>query len=104
MTAFDHNFKSQGQLLNYCPKGVNHSQNNSTVIFSKFWDIPTVFFVIILKIDHKVLKVKYHQKMQTEMQRALILIRLFLFRPALLAQKNCKVAAGCGSYHKLTVL
>ena len=36
--------------------------------------------------------------MQTEMQTALILIRLFLFRPALFAQKNCKVAAGCGSY------
>ena len=42
--------------------------------------------------------------MQTEMQTALILIRLFLFRPALLAQKNCKVAAGCGSYDKLSDL
>ena len=40
----------------------------------------------------------YHQKMQTEMQTALILIRLFLFRPVLFAQKNCKVAAGCGRY------
>ena len=38
--------------------------------------------------------------MQTEMQTALILIRLFLFRQALLAQKSCKVAAGCGSYDK----
>ena len=36
--------------------------------------------------------------MQTEMQTALILIRLFLFRPVLFAQKNCKVEAGCGSY------
>ena len=36
--------------------------------------------------------------MQTEMQTALILIRLFLFRPVLFAQKNCKVAAGCRSY------
>ena len=36
--------------------------------------------------------------MQTEMQTALILIRLFLFRPVLFAQKNCKVAAGCGNY------
>ena len=34
--------------------------------------------------------------MQTVMQTALILIRLFLFRPALYAQTNCKVAAGCG--------
>ena len=42
--------------------------------------------------------------MQTEMQTALILIILFLFRPALLAQKNCKVAAGCGSYDKLSDL
>ena len=42
--------------------------------------------------------------MQTEMQTALILIRLFLFRPALLAQKNCKVAAGCDSYDKLSDL
>ena len=32
--------------------------------------------------------------MQTKMQTALILIRLFLFRPALFAQKNCKVVAG----------
>ena len=32
------------------------------------------------------------------MQTALILIKLFLFWPALLAQKNCKVAAGCRSY------
>ena len=44
----------------------------------------------------------YHQKMQTEMQTAFILIRLFLFRPALLDQKNCKVAVGCGSYDKLS--
>ena len=36
-----------------------------------------MFFVIILKFDHKVLKV---------------------------VQKNCKVAAGCGSYHKLSDL
>ena len=34
--------------------------------------------------------------MQTEMQTTLILIRLFLFRPALLAQKSCKEAAGYG--------
>ena len=34
--------------------------------------------------------------MQTEMQTAFILIRLFLFRPVLFAQKNCKVAAGYG--------
>ena len=47
----------------------------------------------------------YHQKMQTEMQTALILIRLLLFRPALLAQKkNYKVAAGCGSHGKLSDL
>ena len=36
--------------------------------------------------------------MQTEMQTALIPIRLFLFRPVLFAQKNYKVAGGCGSY------
>ena len=42
--------------------------------------------------------------MQTEMQTALILNRLFLFRPALFAQKNCKVAAGCGSRGKLSEL
>ena len=36
--------------------------------------------------------------MQTEMQTALILIRPFLFRPVLFAQKNCKVAAGYGGY------
>ena len=42
--------------------------------------------------------------MQTEMQTALIQIRLFLFRPALLAQKNCKVVAGCGTYDKLSDL
>ena len=37
--------------------------------------------------------------MQTEMQTALILIRLFLFWPVLFAQKNCKLAAaGCWSY------
>ena len=36
--------------------------------------------------------------MQIEMQTALILIRLFLFRPVLIAQKNCIVAAGCGSF------
>ena len=30
--------------------------------------------------------------MQTEMQTALILIRLFFFRPVLFAQKSCKVA------------
>ena len=42
--------------------------------------------------------------MQTEMKTALILIRLFLFRPVLIAQKNCKVAAGCGSYDKLSDL
>ena len=42
--------------------------------------------------------------MQTEMQTALILIRRFLFRPALLAQKNCKVAAGGGNYDKLSDL
>ena len=42
--------------------------------------------------------------MQTEMQIAFILIRLFLFRPALLAQKNCKVAANCWSYDKLSDL
>ena len=35
--------------------------------------------------------------MQTEMQTALILIRLFLFRPVLFAQKCCKVAACCGN-------
>ena len=35
--------------------------------------------------------------MQTELQTALILIR-FIFRAELFAQKNCKVAAGCGSY------
>ena len=31
-------------VLHSCPKGVNHSQNNSTLYcyFSKFWDIPTV--------------------------------------------------------------
>ena len=32
------------------------------------------------------------------MQTALILKRLFLLRPVLFAQKNCKVTAGCGSY------
>ena len=42
--------------------------------------------------------------MQTEMQTAFIMIRLFLFRPVLLEQKNCKVAAGCGSYDKLSDL
>ena len=42
--------------------------------------------------------------MQTEMQTALILIRLFLFRSALTAQKTLKVAAGCGSYDKLSDL
>ena len=42
--------------------------------------------------------------MQTEMQTILILIRLFLFRPALFAQKDCKVAAGCGSHGKLSDL
>ena len=42
--------------------------------------------------------------MQIEMQTSFILIRLFLFRPALLAQKNCKVAAGWGSYDKLSDL
>ena len=36
--------------------------------------------------------------MQTEMQTALILIRLFLLRPALFALKNCKVEGGGGSY------
>ena len=36
-----------------------------------------------------------------EMHTALILIRLFLFRPVLFAQKNGKVAAGCGSYDLL---
>ena len=38
------------------------------------------------------------------MQTAIILIRRFLFRPALLAQKNCKVAAGGGDYDKLSDL
>ena len=42
--------------------------------------------------------------MQTEMQTALILIRLFLFTPALLALKNYEVAVGCGSYDKLSDL
>ena len=42
--------------------------------------------------------------MQTEMQTVLILIRLFLFIPALLALKNCKVAAGWGCYDKLSDL
>ena len=42
--------------------------------------------------------------MKTEMQTGLILIRLFLFRPAQLAQKNCKVAASSGSYDKLSDL
>ena len=42
--------------------------------------------------------------MQTEMQTALILNRLFLFRPVLFAQKNCKVAAGCGSRGNLSDL
>ena len=37
--------------------------------------------------------------MQTEMQTALTLIRLFLFRPALFAQKkNSQVTVSCGSY------
>ena len=43
MTAFDHNFKSQGKLLNYSPKGVNHSQNNSTAIFLNFGISPQFF-------------------------------------------------------------
>ena len=43
MTEFDHNFSSQGQLLNYCPKGVNHSQNNSTVIFLNIGISPQFF-------------------------------------------------------------
>ena len=51
--------------------------------FSNFWDIPTVFCN-----QPKILP----QRMQTEMQTALILIGLFLFRPVLFAQKNCKVA------------
>ena len=68
----------------------NHRQNNTTVILSKLWDISTVF------CNHpKILP----QMMQTEKQTALILIRLFLIRPALFAEKNCKVtaAASCGS-------
>ena len=57
MTAFDHNFNSQGQLLNYCPKGVNHSQNNTTVIFLTFGISPQ-FFVISLIFYHKVIPSK----------------------------------------------
>ena len=53
MTAFDHNFDSQGQLINYCPKGVNHSQNNTSVIFLTFRISPR-FFAISLKFYHKV--------------------------------------------------
>ena len=34
--------------------------------------------------------------MQTEMQAALILIRLFLFRPVLFAQLNCRGGGGGG--------
>ena len=34
MSAFDHNFNSQGYLVNYyCTKAVNLSQNNTTVTF-----------------------------------------------------------------------
>ena len=36
--------------------------------------------------------------MQTEMQTALNLAMLILFRPVLFAKKNCREAAGCGSY------
>ena len=57
MTAFDHNFKSQGILLNYCLKGVNHSQNNSTVSFLNFGISPQ-FFVTILKFYYKVIPSK----------------------------------------------
>ena len=80
-------------MLNYCPKGVNHSQNNATVIFLTFGISPQ-FFVNGLKFNHKV-------KPSNNADRnaiALILIKLFLFRPVLFAQKNCKVAAGCRSY------
>ena len=57
MTAFDHNFNSQGELLNYCPKGVNHSQNSTTVLFLTLVISPQ-FFVIILKFYHKKLSSK----------------------------------------------
>ena len=33
MTAFDHNFKSQGQLHNRCPKGVNHKVKTIVLLF-----------------------------------------------------------------------
>ena len=36
--------------------------------------------------------------MQTEMQTALILIRLFSLDQHSLHKKNCKVTASCGSY------
>ena len=57
MTAYDHNFNCQGYTLNYSPKGVNYSQNNTTVIFLNF-GISSVFFVIILKFYHKVMPSK----------------------------------------------
>ena len=72
---------------------MNHSQNNTTVIFLTF-RIASQFFVVSLKFYHKVIPSKDADRNVNSFNPD----QPVSLRPVLFAQKNCKVAAGCGSY------
>ena len=95
MTTFDHNFKRSRIIAQLVPKRCESQSKQKNCYFSKFLDIPTVFG------NHPN---TLPQSNTIKRCRQICKHRLFLFRPALLAQKNCEVAAGCGSYDKLSDL
>ena len=73
---------------------MNHSLNNTTVTFLTFGISPQ-FFVISLKLYHKVMPSKEADRNANSFNPDLAVS----LRPVLFAQKTCKVAAaGCGSY------
>ena len=80
---------------------MNHSQKDSSVIFLNFGISPQ-FFAIILKFYHKVHVIP--SKNADRNANSFNPDHSFLLTPALLAQKNYKVAAGCGSCDKLSDL
>ena len=70
---------------------MNHSQNNTTVIFLTFEISPV--FVISLKFYHKVIPSKDADRNANSFKPD----QAVSLRPVMFAQKNCKEAAGCGS-------
>ena len=79
---------------------MNHSQNNSTVIFLNF-GISLQFFVIILKFYHKVIPSKDADRYANSFNPDQT---VSLKTTALLSKKNYSVATGCRSYDKLSDL